>query len=174
VAERSQGDEVEESERSRVSANEVSWALRHVNRAAADVDHSLAGALNLRALDYAAMGHLMSAPAPLGPAELSMRLGISTGSATELVDRLERAGHLQRRRDSRDRRRVDLQPTESAVRDILGELEPLFTALDALADGFTPAQQETLTRYLRAAAQCMHKYSQTLDEAATRTPLSDL
>ena len=142
-----------------MSAPEVSWALREVNRAAAEVDLALARRLDLRVLDFAAMGHLMSAPTPLGPAELSVRLGISTGSATELVDRLEQAGHLKRHRDARDRRRVDLQPTESAVRDILGELGPLFTALDALADDFTPGQQEAITRYLRAAAQRMNTYT---------------
>lgn len=140
-------------------APELSWALRDANRAAADVDHALAERLHLRALDYTAMGHLMSAPEPLGPAELSARLGISTGSATELVDRLERAGHVHRRRDDRDRRRVGLEPTDSAANGILGELGPLFAALDTLADEFTPAEREIIARYLRAAAQRMREFA---------------
>ncbi|QTE30133.1 MarR family winged helix-turn-helix transcriptional regulator [Pengzhenrongella sicca] len=152
------GDATEALERSRLRAPEVSWALREVNRAAADVDHELAGRLDLRALDYTAMGHLMGAPATLGPAELSARLGISTGSGTELVDRLERAGHLRRRRNDRDRRRVGLEPTESAVADILGELGPLFAALDALAEDFSPEEQEVIARYLRSAAQRMRAF----------------
>ena len=158
MTERWQGDAVEAHERSRVSAPEVSWALREVNRAAAALDHDLAERLELRRLDYTAMGHLMSAPSPLGPAELSVRLGISTGSATELVDRLERAGHLQRHRDVRDRRRVTLEPTEAAVGRVLGELRPLFASLDALAEDFTPAEQDAIARYLRAAAQAMSGY----------------
>lgn len=140
-------------------APELSWALRDANRAAADVDHALAERLHLRALDYTAMGHLMGAPEPLGPAELSARLGISTGSATELVDRLERAGHVNRRRDDRDRRRVGLEPTDAAANEILGELGPLFAALDTLAAEFSPPEQEIIAGYLRAAAQRMRAFA---------------
>lgn len=161
MTEQWQGDDTETTERSRLEAPELSWALRELNRAAADIDHELAGRLRMRPLDYAAMGHVMNAPSALGPAELSARLGISTGSATELVDRLERAGHLRRRRDERDRRRVALEPTESAVASILGELGPLFAALDALADDFEPQEQEAITRYLRTAAQRMRAFADT-------------
>ncbi|CAA9354351.1 MAG: Transcriptional regulator, MarR family [uncultured Frankineae bacterium] len=53
----------------------------------------------------------MTSSAQLGPPELSARLGISSGSGTELVDRLEQAGQLVRQRDTEDRRRVLLQMT---------------------------------------------------------------
>ncbi|MDF2975489.1 MAG: hypothetical protein K0S40_217 [Actinomycetospora sp.] len=48
------------------------------------------------AIDYTAMSHVLAAEVPRGPFELGRRLGISSGSATELVDLLERAGHLPR------------------------------------------------------------------------------
>lgn len=159
VTEQWQGDEVEQSERARMSAPELSWALREVLRAGADVDHELARRLEMRPLDYTAMGHLISAPSPIGPAELSRRIGISTGSTTELVDRLQHAGHLHRRRSAHDRRRVSLEPTDSAVSRILGELRPLFEAVDALAEELTPDQQDTVIRYLRIAARRMRHYA---------------
>lgn len=124
VTERAQGDAVEARERERLSATETAWALREVNRLAAELDVELARRLHLRPLDHAALGHVMSSPTPLGPAELSARLGISTGSGTELVDRLEQAGHLQRRRDTHDRRRVLLHPSPTAVEAVLAELTP--------------------------------------------------
>jgi len=62
----------------------------------------LAHRLGLRALDYTAMSHVLGADRPMGPFELGRRLGISSGSATELVDRLERADQLERRRDPRE------------------------------------------------------------------------
>ena len=95
----------------------------------------------------------------LGPAELSARLGISSGSGTELVDRLERSGHLLRERHPHDRRRVALRPTESAVTDVLAALGPLVAAVDELADEFTPDEQETITRYLRAAARRLLEFA---------------
>lgn len=152
-------DEVEGRERKRVSAPEVSWAVREVTRAAAEVDQALARRLRLRGLDYDALGHLMDHPGAFGPAELSARLGISTGSGTELVDRLERAGHVERHRHPQDRRRLTLQPTDSAVGAVLGELAPLFGALDALAAELDPAEQAVVVRYLRSAADRMRAFA---------------
>lgn len=159
MAERWQADAVEESERARVSASELSWALRELNRATAEVDRALAARLGLRPLDYTAMNHVMTSATAIGPVDLSHRLGISTGSGTELVDRLERAGHLERRRDHHDRRRVVLRPTPAAVDRILHELQALFTSIDALAADFTPDQQDLILRYLRGAAQRIKTYS---------------
>lgn len=148
-----------------MSAEELSWALRGVNRAAAEVDQAVAGKVGLRLSDYAAVGHVMSQEgAPLGPAELGKRLGISTGSATELVDRLERAGHVVRTREDKDRRRVSLRPSEQAVERILTELRPLFDALDELPANFTASEQAAINRYLRLAAQQLTDFAEELGE----------
>lgn len=159
VAEGWQTDEVEERERARMHAAEVSWALRALQRASAEVDRELAHRLGMRPLEYAAMGHLMAAETPIGPVELSARLGISSGSGTELADRLEQKGHVERHRHPEDRRRVMLHAAPAAVGRILEELGPLFTALDRLADDFTPAEQEVIGRYLRAAAERLAGYA---------------
>ena len=151
VAERSQ-DEVTRRERRRVTASEVSWAVRALQRAQDELDRALAARLQLRALDYTAMTHLLAAEVAFGPVELASRLGISSGSGTELADRLERAGHLHRRRAADDRRRVVLEPDEGSVTRILGELAPLFDELDGLAAEFSPEEQQTIVRYLTAAA----------------------
>lgn len=154
----SQEGSPESKERSLVSASEVSWALREVNRLAAELDVEIAGRLRLRLLDSMALGHVMTADRPLGPAELSGRLGISTGSGTELVDRLERAGHLKRHRDNQDRRRVALSASPDAVQSLLGELAPLFTALDEVAAELPVEQQAVVIAYLRTAAVRMREF----------------
>jgi MarR family transcriptional regulator, organic hydroperoxide resistance regulator len=123
------------------------------------VDQALAARLGMRPLDYAAMNHVLTAGGGIGPHELSARLRISSGSATELVDRLERSGHLRRERDGRDRRRVTLQVTDTATAQVLGELGPLFTALDDLDDGFTEQELDAVARYLRLAARSMRSYN---------------
>jgi len=148
----------EARERALVSAPELSWALREAIRVAGEVDVALARRLHLRLMDNMALGHVMNSDDALGPAELSARLGISTGSGTELVDRLERAGHLERHRDSRDRRRVSLRAAPASVQSVLNELAPLFASLDALTEDFSPAEQDVIARYLRAAAARMRNY----------------
>jgi DNA-binding MarR family transcriptional regulator len=154
-------DPVEDRERTRVSATEASWALRDVNRAADEVDHVLAQRLGLRALDYTAMSHVLGAERPMGPFELGRRLGISSGSATELVDRLERAGHLERRRDRHDRRRVALHPSEDTLARVLEELSPLFASIDHATRHYTPDELAAVVRYLRTAAGIMRGFART-------------
>lgn len=156
-------DPVEAGERARVRAPEVSWALREVNRAGADVERTLARRLQLRAIDYAALGYVMEQQDLLGPVELSTLLGISTGSATELVDRLERAGHLERHRHQQDRRRLMLHATDSAIQQVLGELAPLFSALDVLAADLSEQEAVVVSRYLRSAAHWMREYAHPAD-----------
>jgi DNA-binding MarR family transcriptional regulator len=54
--------------------------------------------------------------APLSPARLSTRIGLSSGATTSLLNRLEEAGHVVRSRESSDRRIVTLRSGQH-VRD---------------------------------------------------------
>ncbi|MGL5818253.1 MAG: MarR family winged helix-turn-helix transcriptional regulator [Phycicoccus sp.] len=168
MTERSQVPGVEDVERGRVQADELSWALRAVVLATAEADRALARQLALRPLDYVALNHVMTSRHPLGPAELSERLGISTGSATELVDRLETTGHLRRDQHPTDRRRVSLTPTDTAISAVLDSLAPLFGDLDSLALDFTRKEQDTIRRFLRAAEQRLHHYAATTHATSSR------
>lgn len=151
---------VEAAERSQIEASEVSWAVRALVQAAADADVELARRLRMRPMDYAAVGHVLTAGSPIGPLQLSHSLGISSGSATELVDRLERSGHLERHRDEHDRRRVTLSLRAPAVERILGELQPLVAAMDEVAEELTADEQEVIVRFLRATAASLLSYAE--------------
>jgi DNA-binding MarR family transcriptional regulator len=153
-------------EGSRRAAPELSRVLREVSRAAADADRRLARRLRMRPLEYAAMGHVLSSRGTLGPVKLADLLGISSGSATELVDRLEQAGQLRRRRDLADRRRVALKPTEHAMALLLAGLDPLLAPLDGLVATFSNEEQATIVRYLTAAAKILRSYAEDDADAA--------
>lgn len=105
-------------------------------RAGDEVDQSVAKRLELYPIDYAAMNHLMSGARQLGPVELGALLGMTSGSATGLVDRLETAGHVRRQPHPSDRRRLVVAPTESATRTVIDVLRPMLDALDALGGEF--------------------------------------
>jgi DNA-binding MarR family transcriptional regulator len=53
---------------------------------------------------------------PMTPGRLGKALRLPSASVTAVIDRLERAGHVQRVRDTNDRRRVLLVPTAAARR----------------------------------------------------------
>lgn len=124
------------------------WLLRRLQSAMGDAEAALARRLGIGPTDLAAMTHLTFAAEPMGPRELSGRLGITPGATTELVDRLERAGHLERRRDTVDRRRVQLHASAATLAEVAGELGPLLRALDAVAAGLDERDRAVVERYL--------------------------
>src|SRR5215207_5521308 len=47
---------------------------------------------------------------PATPGQLAKRVNLTTGSASRMIDRLERAGFVRRAADPSDRRRVLIEP----------------------------------------------------------------
>ena len=52
------------------------------------------------------------------PGELARETGLTTGAITGVVDRIEKAGYLVRRRDPNDRRRIILEPVMPRIKAI--------------------------------------------------------
>lgn len=129
----------------RVSATAL---LRRLQTAMTEAEGALARRLGVGPTDLAAMTHLTFAGAPIGPRDLSGRLGITPGATTELVDRLERAGHLERRRDTVDRRRVQLHPSPATLAVVAAELAPLRAALDRVVAELDDRDRTVVERYL--------------------------
>jgi DNA-binding MarR family transcriptional regulator len=86
------------------------------------------------------------------PTWLAGQLQLSTASVTALIDRLERAGHVQRFRGEADRRRVRLIVTGSAKQ--LGEafFGPLIGQVVGVLSGFGRTERDAITRFLAAVA----------------------
>ncbi|MGC5011975.1 MarR family winged helix-turn-helix transcriptional regulator [Streptosporangium sp. DT93] len=130
------------------SPDDVSWALHRLVVAAAALDITLGRRLALSPSEYQAMKHLMTAARPLGPVELGTLVGLTSGSATTLVDRLERAGHLARRRDPHDRRRVTLEPTSEALLTTRRQLRPLADSLNDVLATYSAEERRVVARFL--------------------------
>ena len=135
------------------------WALRALGAASAEASGALARRMRMHPTDLSAMSHIAASDGRLGPRELSSRLGITPAAMTDVVDRLEAAGHLLRERDTGDRRRVRLVPTESAATEVRGQLRGLLDRLDALTEEFTEGEREAIHRYLQAATEAYHRFA---------------
>ncbi|MDG4802956.1 MarR family transcriptional regulator [Micromonospora sp. WMMD980] len=150
-------------------SSEAARALREVLRIAGDTRAALARRLGLGATDAAAIDHLVFSPEPLGPVELGNRLGIRSASATTLVDRLVRAGHVARAPHPHDRRRLSLQVTEHAVGEVLEALRPMLVGVDRAVARLTPEQAEATAAFLREVADVMRDYVATAPDEPTTT-----
>jgi DNA-binding MarR family transcriptional regulator len=83
------------------------------------------------------------------PGWLGDRLGLNSASVTALVDRLERMGHVERSRDTGDRRRVRLSLTPAAVDLGWTFFGAIIQRLTEAMDGFTGAELTIAERFLR-------------------------
>ena len=135
-------------------------ALRDLATAGSEATTALARRMAMHPTDLAAMSHIAYAADQLGPGELSSRLGITPAATTDLIDRLEAAGHVLRERNPTDRRRVRLVPTESAKAAVRQQLADLLEHLDAVSEDFTPTEREAIQRYLEAAAAAYRDFAQ--------------
>lgn len=83
--------------------------------------------------------------------ELGARLELSSGAVTGLVDRLERAGNVERVADRADRRRVRLRMTEQAHQLAQAHFGAYAARLSAAMVDLSPDDLATVAAFLQAA-----------------------
>lgn len=105
----------------------------------------------LHPTDLRALIHLLDAAragTQATPGWLAEQLGLNSASITGLLDRLERAGHVRRVRDGRDRRRVHVVVEERAINLGWSFLGPLIDRIVATMRGYDEVELETVRRFL--------------------------
>lgn len=95
---------------------------------------------------------LLTMHGPVTAGRLAELTGLTTGAITGIVDRLERAGHVRRETDPRDRRRVivHLRP-EQGLAEIAPLYVPLAAAMAEVISEFSDEELATLVRFLTKA-----------------------
>jgi len=117
------------------------------------VNQQLARWLGLPSSDATALSHVVwdaEAGTPISPVALSRRMGMTSGATTLLVDRLEAAGHVTRSRESTDRRRVTLRPTDRARRQFEDFLEVAGAEVADVLEQTDPDELVVVARFLDA------------------------
>jgi DNA-binding MarR family transcriptional regulator len=132
-------------------AREIGRAVRALVLTGRELQAALAKRLGLGLTDLQALEELASNPGPIGPAELSKRLGIRSASTSVLVDRLVAAGHLERERHPDDRRRVTLRLTDTSRKEVRAALRPLWASIAEMTADLHPDQARTVAVFLRDA-----------------------
>ena len=115
------------------------------------VGQAFAARHGLHPTDLAALVAVLNAEirgASVTAGDLAARLGVTSGAVTGVVDRLERSGHLRRRRDDRDRRRVYLHYADDGYALAAAFFGPLGALSDGVMDEFDDAELATVHRFL--------------------------
>ena len=85
---------------------------------------------------------------PLTPARLAERVGLSSGATSILLNRLEDAGHVVRRRGHADRRMVTLHSTASVHEAATAFFDPVRVRFDELLGHYLPEQLDLVANVL--------------------------
>ncbi len=130
-------------------------ALRELVSLAADVGPVVAKRAGLSQSELTALEHLMTED--LGPVELAHKLGVTSAAASGIVDRLQTRGHVDRVPHHVDGRRVSVVMTDSARREVVGHLMPMFVALAELDERLDEDDRAMVERYLRDAISAIRQ-----------------
>ncbi len=159
----------EEQERLGSAASPLTHSLRTLLNSYNDLQRHVAHQLGLGLNDVTALENLVRR-SELGPADLASLLGITTASATVLVDRLEKAGHVQRRSHPQDRRRKQLVVTEHAQNEVFRALRPLLEIHEAIDEHYTEEERAIIESYLRRVSHSYDEHARGNTDDAAPTP----
>ncbi|MFD4033292.1 MarR family transcriptional regulator [Streptomyces sp. NPDC058637] len=122
--------------------------LRRMNGEVNRLVHAFAHTQGLHATDVQALAAILDTERPLTPGKLRDHLGLTSGAVTACLDRLERAGHIRRARDSADRRVVHLHYEPTAKAAARSFFMPLAEAASAARDAAEPEELAAALRFL--------------------------
>jgi DNA-binding MarR family transcriptional regulator len=99
------------------------------------------------------------------PSELARHTGLTSGAATAMLDRLERAGLIERRPNPADRRGTLISPEKSAAEKVAAWFESARNAQDALISSYSESELEIIADAFEKFAQLWDREREKIKRA---------
>lgn len=136
--------------------HEASVLLREVLVLNEAMEFEMRRAMGISETDFQAMQHLMTVPA-ISPGELAVLLHLTSAAVTTVIDRLERAGYIQRTAHPTDRRMRLISVTDQAKKEAMDHLMPMILESDASVRTLDALGQRAVVEYLRATVAAIER-----------------
>jgi DNA-binding MarR family transcriptional regulator len=121
---------------------------------------ALARKMGLSVSEMAALEHLHASGGGLTPTQLGKLLSMSSGTVSPLVDRLERAGYVERRPNPQDRRSSLVRMTPWGVEESSRHLLPLAADFLGTASDLGSKERSSVGGYLEAISDALAYHAQ--------------
>jgi DNA-binding MarR family transcriptional regulator len=150
---------------SRESAEDLYYRLgdlvREFQRAVDQGDDEIARLLNLNRTDLRCLDLLLQR-GPSAPSRLSVALGLTTGSVTAMLDRMEKAGYITRTPDPSDRRKIIVQATPEIAAQAMEAMAPLMEDSAKSIAHYTVDDLKLLVDFFTKAIQTQDRHVERL------------
>ena len=124
--------------------------------AASDFDEQVAKKLKLSRTDTRCLD-LIDRLGPISAGRLAQETGLTTGAVTFILDRLEEAGMVTRRRDTEDRRRVWVEIVPEAQERLKVLHQPVAEEMREVAQRFKADELATVRDFMRQAKEVFQR-----------------
>ena len=124
--------------------------------AASDFNESVAKTLKLSRTDMRCLD-LIGRLGPLTAGRLAEESGLTTGAVTFILDRLEEAGMVTRRRDTEDRRRVWVEIVPEAQQRLQRLQQPVADEMRQVASQFKVDELQVVRDFMRQAKEVFQR-----------------
>lgn len=101
----------------------------------------------------------MAMNGPVSPGELAHHLKVTPAAISIALNRLEERGHLVRQVDPEDARRVLVQITNHAQREVAGELSLMFSEIHGVVERVPAEHRAGVTRFLDEVATVLQRHA---------------
>jgi DNA-binding MarR family transcriptional regulator len=142
----------------------VTAAARRHHAAYTLFSQALADRLGLHPTDLQCVSLLGLEPRPRTTGEIAKLTGLTSGSATRLVDRLERAGLVERSPDIHDRRKMLVSPAGQRAPEVAAAWDAPGRAFAQALDDFTDEELLVVERYLQRITQVGSEQAERLQK----------
>lgn len=142
------------------SHRQLTQQMRAIGSRSILYQQSVIKRLNISGNDFISID-LLNELGPMTAGELSKKTGLSTGTITALIDRLEKIGYARREKDPKDRRRVIIVPTYEEKDEIKTSYESLNERMLQLAANYSDDECQLINDFLGQAIDVLDHELQT-------------
>lgn len=155
---------------SREQLEKIGGALRRIGEQIVLTREMIASHFDLPRTDRAGLDFLYSRGGTCTAGELSKATGLTSGSTTALIDRLEQAGYAMRERDKSDRRKQVIRIPEWVFADCETVYEPVRAEMFNLWSSYSVKDLKFVEEFLMRSAQLHAECLERLRTHAAQTP----
>ncbi|MEJ7520058.1 MarR family transcriptional regulator [Staphylococcus saprophyticus] len=139
---------------SKDSQQEMVSLVRNLGTRVVLFQQQIAEILDVYTHDFTSI-NVLSETGPITAGELSKRIGLTTGSVTALVDRLEKAGFVRREKHPEDRRSIIIVPQYETKNEVKAAYFQLNNKMLELSDKYTEKERELIKSFLKDTVEIL-------------------